>query len=325
MRAWTVHDFGHYRDALRLEELPDPEPTGASAVLDVKAAGVNFADILNIAGQYQIKAPFPFSPGMEAAGVVVETGPDCPYKVGDRVVSVNVVGACAEKALAVDQASYRIPDGMSFVDAAAFTINYQTSWFALARRGRLRAGETVLVHAGASGVGTSAIQICKALGATVIATASSAEKLQVCRDCGADHVINYKSDDFVPVVKELTGGRGADIVYDPVGGDTFDNSTKCAAFEGRILVIGFASGRIPQVAANRLLLKNIDVCGFFLGGYRFAAPALVQEVQEELYTLYAQGKVKPVIYREYAFDQLHGALNDIEGRRCYGKAVLVRH
>ena len=324
MRAWTVRDFGHYRDALRLEELPDPEPAGASAVLDVKAAGVNFADILNIAGQYQIKAPFPFSPGMEAAGVVVATGPECPYKVGDRVVSVNVVGACAEKALAVDAASYRIPDGMSFVDAAAFTLNYQTSWFALVRRARLQAGDRVLVHAGASGVGTSAIQICKALGATVIATASSEEKLQVCRDCGADHVINYRTDDFVPIVKDLTSGRGADIVYDPVGGDAFDKSTKCTAFEGRILVIGFASGRIPEIATNRLLLKNIDIIGFFLGGYRFAEPETVKEVQEELYRLYAEGKLKPVIYREYAFDDLVDALADIEGRRCYGKGALVR-
>lgn len=323
MQAWTVRNFGHFQNELAWDEVPDPEPDGSNAVIEVKATGVNFADILNIAGQYQIKAPFPFSPGMEAAGVVVEAGPNSPHKVGDRVVTVNVVGGAAEKTLATEMGSYPIPDGMSFADAAAFTINYQTSYFALIRRGRLKAGETVLVHAGASGVGTAATQIAKAHGATVIATASNQEKLDVCTRAGADHVINYKDDDFVPLVREFTQGRGADVVYDPVGGDAFDKSAKCMAFEGRLLIIGFASGRIPEVAANRLLLKNIDVCGFFLGGYTLNHNPLVHETQDTLYGLYESGQLRPIIYKEYPFSDLTHALDDIAARKTYGKSVLV--
>jgi NADPH2:quinone reductase len=323
MRAWIVRNFGDYHQELTVGELPDPVADGSNAVIEVKATGVNFADILNIAGQYQIKAPFPFSPGMEAAGVVVQAGPESPYKPGDRVVTVNVVGGCAGRAIATEFGSYPIPPEMSFAQAAAFTINYQTGYFSILRRGRLKAGETVLVHAGASGVGTAAIQLCKAHGATVIATASSGEKLDVCRQCGADHVINYKDGDFVPAVRELTQGRGVDVVYDPVGGDTFDKSTKVMAFEGRILVIGFASGRIPEVAANRLLLKNIDVAGFFLGGYSMYHNPMVHEAQETLYGLFRSGKLAPVLYKEYPFAELPEALNDLEKRRTYGKPILL--
>ncbi len=323
MRAWTVRQFGDYTKELTLGELPDPKAEGSTAIIEVHATGINFADILNIRGQYQIKAPFPFSPGMEAAGVVVEAGPDSPHKVGDRVVTVNVVGGCAGKAIATGFGSYPIPDEMSFAQAAAFTINYQTGYFALIRRGRLKAGETALVHAGASGVGTAAIQLSKAHGATVIATASSPDKLDVCRQCGADHVINYKDGDFVPAVRNITSGRGVDVVYDPVGGDTFDNSTKIMAFEGRILVIGFASGRIPQVAANRLLLKNIDLIGLFLGGYSMYHNKHVHEVQENLYALFRAGKLAPVIYKEYPFPDLPRALADIESRQVYGKPILL--
>src|SRR5690606_29564261 len=175
--------------------------------------------------------------------------------------TVNLIGGFAEKALGMNANTYLIPDEMPFTDAACFCINYQTAYLGMVYRGRLKPGETVLVQAGSSGVGVAAIQLAKALGCTVIATASSGTKLQACRDAGAHHTINYATTDFVAAVKDLTGGRGADVVFDPVGGDAFDHSTKCIAFEGRIVVIGFASGRIPQVAANRLLLKNIDVVG----------------------------------------------------------------
>ncbi len=323
MRAWTVRNFGDYHQQLKVDELPDPVADSSNAVIEVKASGVNFADILNIRGQYQIKAPFPFSPGMEAAGVVVQAGPTSRYKIGDRVVTVNVVGGCAARAIATEFGSYPIPEGMSFAQAAAFTINYQTGYFSIVRRGRLKAGETALVHAGASGVGTAAIQLCKAQGATVIATASSQEKLDVCKQCGADHVINYKDGDFVPAVRELTQGRGVDLVYDPVGGDTFDKSTKIMAFEGRILVIGFASGRIPEVAANRLLLKNIDVAGFFLGGYSMYHNPMVHEAQDKLYGMFREGKLTPVIYKEYPFADLALALDDLQARQCYGKPILL--
>ncbi len=323
MRAWTVRSYGDYNQQLSIDDLPDPIADSSTAIIDVKATGVNFADILGIRGQYQIKAPFPFSPGMEAAGVVVESGPDSPHKVGDRVVTVNVVGGCAGKAIATGFGSYPIPDEMSFAQAAAFTINYQTGYFSIVRRGRLKAGETALVHAGASGVGTAAIQLCKAHGATVIATASSADKLDICKQCGADHVINYKDGDFVPAVREITQGRGVDLVYDPVGGDTFDKSTKIMAFEGRILVIGFASGRIPEVAANRLLLKNIDVIGFFLGGYSMYHNPMVHEAQNTLYGMFREGKLSPVIYKEYPFANLAMALDDLQSRQCYGKPILL--
>ncbi len=324
MRAWMVKQYGNYDKDLVLGELPDPKADSTTAIVEVHATGINFADILNIRGQYQIKAPFPFSPGMEAAGVVIEAGADSPHKVGDRVVTVNVVGGCAGKAIATGFGSYPIPDEMSFAQAAAFTINYQTGYFALIRRGRLKAGETVLVHAGASGVGTAAIQLSKAHGSTVIATASSADKLDICRRCGADHVINYKDGDFVPVVREITSGKGVDVVYDPVGGDTFDNSTKVMAFEGRILVIGFASGRIPQVAANRLLLKNIDVIGLFLGGYSMYHNQHVHDIQDKLYGLFRDGKLSPVIFKEYSFADLPHALADIESRAAYGKPILLQ-
>lgn len=323
MRAWMVKQYGDYNKDLVLGEMPDPKADGTTAIIEVRATGINFADILNIRGMYQIKAPFPFSPGMEAAGVVVEAGPNSPHKVGDRVVTVNVVGGCAGKAIATGFGSYPIPDEMSFAQAAAFTINYQTGYFALVRRGRLKAGETVLVHAGAGGVGTAAIQLSKAYGANVIATASSADKLDICRQCGADHVINYKDGDFVPAVREITNGKGVDVVYDPVGGDAFDKSTKIMAFEGRILVIGFASGRIPQVAANRLLLKNIDVIGLFLGGYSMHNNAHVHAIQDKLYGLFRDGKLAPVIYQEYPFANLPNALADIESRKAYGKPILL--
>ncbi len=324
MRAWTVREFGPYAERLAWEELPEPVMGESDALIEVRAAGVNFADILNISGIYQIKSPFPFTPGMETAGEVIAAGPRSRFKPGDRVVTVHVVGGWAERSLAREIGTYRIPDGMSYADAACFTINYQTSYIALMRRGRLKAGETVLVHAGSSGVGTAAIQLAKGAGATVIATASSSEKLDICTQAGADHVINYKDQDFVPAVKELTGGLGADVVYDPVGGDTFDQSTKCMNFEGRILVIGFASGRIAELATNRLLLKNIEVSGVFLGTYSVRDWGYVERIQETLYGMYERGSIKPVIYREYPYEDVKDSLDAIRSRRCWGKPVLVR-
>ncbi|MEM9491758.1 MAG: NADPH:quinone oxidoreductase family protein, partial [Myxococcota bacterium] len=244
MHAWRVHEYGDFRENLTWEECADPNPPNAGVVIEVAAAGLNFPDLLLIAGQYQVKAPLPFVPGMEACGTVVATGPDSRFAVGQRIIASNMWGAFGQRMAVPDRSCFAIPDAMSAVHAAALTITYQTGYFALHHRARLTEGETVLVHGGAGGVGTAAIQLARAAGARIIATAGSDSKLDICRQCGADEVINYRDDDFVREVKTMTGGRGADVIIDPVGGEVFDQSTRCIAFGGRIVVIGFASGRI---------------------------------------------------------------------------------
>lgn len=323
MRAWVVHEYGPYKTALNFEHADAPRAEAESAVIDVKAAGVMYADLLNISGNYQMKAPLPFVPGSEGAGIVVEAGAGSKFKNGDRVVTVNLMGAFAEQMLALDQVSFRIPDAMSFADAAAFTINYQTSYFGLVYRAHVQPGEWVLVHGGAGGVGTASIQLAKALGAKVIATAGGEEKAALCTRCGADHAIDYRANDFVAAVKDITGGHGADVIIDPVGGDVFDASTKCVAFEGRLVIVGFAGGRIPTIAANRLLLKSFSAVGLFWGAYQTRNAPLVAKTQELLYRMYEDGKIKPVIHRAYSLEQLPSALEAIESRTCLGKPVLT--
>ncbi len=323
MRAWRVHEYGSYRDKLRLEEVDKPRAPDDGVVVRVAAAGVNFPDLLAIAGQYQVKAPLPFTPGIEACGEIVEVGARSRWKPGQRVIASGGWGAFAEYMVADDIGVYPVPDEMSTVDAAAFLVVYHTSYFALVYRAEMKPGETLLVHGGAGGVGTSAIQLGKALGATVIATAGSDDKLEVCRRLGADHVINYKNEDFVARVKDLTGGRGADVIYDPVGGEVFDRSLKCIAFSGRILVIGFASGRIPQVPANIVLLKNISVVGVHWGNYRFYDPDKLAPAHEALCRLYVEGKARPLIGKELPLAELPAALDAIRARESVGKIVLT--
>jgi NADPH2:quinone reductase len=321
MFAWTVHEFGDYKDRLNLEERDLSRVRESEALIKVKAAGVNFFDILAIAGKYQIKAPLPFVPGAEAAGEVVEAGKGCYLKVGERVMT-NHSGAFAEFMIAPQQATYRIPENLSDTDAAAFQINYQTAYFALVHRSNLKPSEFLLVHGGAGGVGTAAIQIGKALGAKVIATAGTPEKLEICRQCGAEFLINYRTEDFVAKVKEYTGGQGADVICDPVGGDVFDQSTRCIAWEGRIVVIGFTSGRIPEFRTNRALLKNMSVVGLWWGSYRLHKPLLMEQTQERLYRMYDQGSIKPIIHSVHELKNLPEALALIENRRSYGKVVV---
>jgi len=323
MRAWRIHQHGGWRDQLRLEEVADPEPPRDGVVIRVAAAAVNFADILAIAGTYQVKPPLPFVPGMEAAGEVIAAGPDSALRPGQRVITTSTGGAFAERLAAPDRACFAVPDGMSDSDAAALFIVYQTGWVALARRARLRAGETLLVHGGAGGVGSAAIQLGKALGARVIATAGGAAKLEVCRRAGADEVFDYREQPIAETVAALTGGRGADVIYDPVGGDVFDASTRCLAFEGRLLVIGFAAGRIPEIKANRILLKNIDVIGVFWGNYQIHDPSVIRDGHAELCRLHADGAIHPIVYRDHALAELPEALAALEGRDSYGK-ILVR-
>jgi NADPH:quinone reductase len=231
--------------------------------------------------------------------------------------------AFAEELAVPDAHLFPVPAGLTMAQAASFVITYQTGWFALVHRAALRSGETLLVHGGAGGVGIAAIQLGRALGATVIATAGSEEKLEVCRRAGAHHVIDYKDDDWVGEVNRITGGRGADVIYDPVGGDVFDKSLKCIAWEGRILVIGFASGTIPELKINRVLLKNIAVVGLYWGAYQMRDPGIVQRAHDALAGHVARGELAPMVWKELPLAQLPEALAALESRASWGKVVVT--
>lgn len=315
MKAWHVTQWGE-PDTIKLVETPVPTPKPDEVLLRVTAAGLNFFDLLQVRGQYQIKPPFPFTPGAEVCGVVERDAG--PFRAGDRVVAFTITGGFAEYATALLSRTFAAPAAMNDAEAAGFPVVYHTGWYALDRRAHLRKGETLLVNAGASGVGMAAIQIGKALGARVIATAGSAGKLAFARDCGADVALDYTTPAWVDEVKQVTGGRGVDVVYDPVGGDAFDLATKCIAPEGRVLVIGFASGRIPSIAANRILIKNFSVVGAVWGAYALSNPDYLRATQESLVAL----GVKPVITREYALADLPAALRDVDTRQITGKAVV---
>jgi NADPH2:quinone reductase len=309
---------------LTVSEVAEPTVTPGSVSIDVHAAGCNFFDILMVQGRYQVKPPFPFTPGAEVAGVVREVGEGVEgIAIGDRVLASAGMGGFAERAVLPATGVHALPEGMSFEEGAAFPIIYPTSYAGLVFRAGLARGETLLVHAAAGGVGIAAVQIGKALGATVIATAGAPEKLEIARSHGADHAIDYRKEDFVARVKELTDGRGADVIYDSVGGDVFDQSLKCIAWNGRLLVIGFASGRIPEVKANRILLKNIAVTGLHWGAHATHEPARVVETFERLFDLYRQGHVKPLIYKTYTLDDLPTALSDLGSRKTYGKLIVT--
>jgi NADPH:quinone reductase len=309
---------------MQYAEVPDPAPRPGEVLIDVKAIGCNFPDILIVQGKYQVKPPLPFSPGHEAAGIVREVGAGVTrVKPGQRVLVMTGWGAYAERVVSDEARVFAIPDAMSFEEAAAFPLVYQTSYCALVHRARMQPGEWLLVHAAAGGVGLSAVQLGKALGARVIGTAGTPAKLEIAKQSGADVLVNYQSEDWVERVKEVTDGHGADVVYDPVGGDVFDGSSKCIAFEGRLLVVGFAGGRIPSIAANRVLLKNISVVGVHWGLYQRRGSPLVDQWMEVLYAMYARGQVRPVVYKTFALQDAAQALAAISSRESYGKVVLV--
>jgi NADPH2:quinone reductase len=320
----VVRTLGEPKDVLRLEELPDPPaPPPGHIAIDVVSIGCNFPDLLITQGKYQVKGPLPFSPGMELAGTVRAIGDGVSgFSVGQRVMALMNYGAYATHVVVPVRDAWAIPAAMSDDEAAAFGLVYQTSYCALVERARLRAGETLLVHAAAGGVGLSAVQIGKALGARVIATAGTAEKLDIARAAGADIVLDYRTETWVDRVKQETNGDGANVIYDPVGGDVFDASTKCVAFEGRILVIGFASGRIADVATNRILLKNISVVGVHWGAYRTRQPAMVDGWMSSLFALVGTGKLKPVIWKKLPLSEAPAAIGAIASRESYGKVVL---
>jgi NADPH2:quinone reductase len=309
---------------MALEDVAVPEPAPGEVRIRNHAAALNFYDILMIQGKYQVKPPLPFTPGSEVAGVVDAVAPGVAgLSVGDRVQAIASAGGYGEYSLAPSDKTFRIPSEMSFEEAAAMIVIYQTSFFALKNRTSLRAGEWLLVHAAAGGVGLSATQIGKAAGARVIATAGSREKLDFCLSQGAEHALNYREDGWAEQVKKITGGRGADYIYDPVGGDIFDLSTRCIASEGRLLVIGFAGGRIPSIAANRILLKNISVIGCYWGGYLEHNPRFMSEAQAELFKMYDAGQIKPIVSRAYALAEAPSALRALAGRETHGKVVLT--
>jgi len=309
---------------LSVSEVPAPVVGPGQLGVEVRAAGCNFFDILLVQGRYQVKPPFPFVPGGEVAGVVREVGAGVAgFAPGDRVLAAAPMGGYAERIALPAAFAHRMPEGMSFEEGAALPIVYPTSYAGLVYRAGLQRGETLLVHAAAGGVGLAAVQIGKALGARVIATAGGVEKLHVALEAGADVGIDYSEEDFVERVKEFTGGRGADVIYDSVGGDVFDRSLKCIAWNGRLLVIGFASGTIPTVAANRILLKNIAVVGLHWGAYAKYEPARVPETFEALFRLYAEKQIRPVIYRGYPLEEAPAALAALGSRKSHGKVVLL--
>ncbi|MGH7610879.1 MAG: NADPH:quinone oxidoreductase family protein [Candidatus Dormibacteria bacterium] len=294
----------------------------------VAAAAINFFDALLVAGTYQVRPELPFIPGSEVAGVVVAAPPASGFQAGQRVMARVAQsglsgGGYTQLTDARPEHVVALPAGMPFDEAAALFINYQTGWFGLHRRARLRPGEVLLVHAGAGGVGSAAIQLGKAAGASVIATAGSAEKIELCRRLGADLAINYREQDFVELVKAETEGRGADVVYDPVGGEVLLASTRCLAFEGRLICVGFTSGVIPELRANHLLIKNYSVEGLHWGLYAERLPELVNECTSELLRLYGEGRIKPFVSRRLPMEDAALALEAVISRQTTGKVVLL--
>ena len=323
MRAVLCREYGPL-EKLEVTELPSPPLAPGAVRVAVHAAGINFADLLIVQGKYQEKPPLPFSPGFEIAGVVTELGPGVAgARLGERVLGIMEHGAYADEAVLPAERVIPIPDGMDFALAAGFPVAYGTSHGALDWRARLRAGESLLVLGAAGGVGLTAVEIGKAMGATVIAVAGGPEKLEIARRQGAHHLIDYAREDMRARIKEITGGRGVDVAYDPVGGDAFDQALRSIAWGGRIIVIGFAAGRIQQIPANIVLVKNCDVIGFFWGSYRRHRPALVRESLETLLRWFAQGKLKPHVSHRFDLAEAPRAMTLLAERKATGKVVLT--
>ncbi|HWU21136.1 MAG TPA: NADPH:quinone oxidoreductase family protein [Nocardioides sp.] len=307
MRAWRVGELGEPAKVMELTEVEVPEPGPGQLVVRVLASAANFPDALMCRGLYQVRPELPFTPGVEMCGEVVALGEGVSrFAVGDRVLGAAVLpyGGFAELALMDVNTTFAAPPQLDDAQAASLYIGYQTGWFGLHRRAHLQAGETLLVHAAAGGVGSAAIQLGKAAGARVIGVVGGAEKAEVARQLGADVVIDRRTEDFVAVVKAETGGRGADVIYDPVGGDTYERSTKCIAFEGRILVVGFAGGEIQSAALNHALVKNYSIVGLHWGLYTTYDPASVQECHDALTELAARGAIAPLVSERLPLEEV---------------------
>jgi NADPH2:quinone reductase len=342
MRAWQVSRLGEPRDVLTLADVPDPRPGPGQVLVRVRAAAANFPDVLMCRGGYQVRPPLPFTPGIELCGEIVATGPDVAgsagglagglaggpaggLAVGDRVIGGPALpsGAFAELALMNAGSILPAPEELDDAEAAAFFITYQTGWFGLHRRARLAAGETLLVHAAAGGVGSGAVQLGKAAGARVIGVVGGERKAEAARALGADVVVDRHREDFVEVVKEVTGGRGADVVYDSVGGQAYARSTKCIAFEGRILVIGFASGDIPSAALNHVLIKNYSVVGLHWGLYQTKEPSAIADCHRQLGKLVAEGAIRPLVAERLRLEEVAGGLQRLAAGDTIGRLVFL--
>jgi NADPH2:quinone reductase len=310
-------------ETLVLEELPSPRPGPGEVVIDVKAAGVNFPDVLIIQNKYQIKPPLPFAPGAELAGVIKEVGADVSgFAPGDRVIAMTTWGAFAEECVARVDQLIRMPAGLDFATAAAFTLTYGTSWHALKDRGQLRAGETLLVLGAAGGVGLAAVEIGKALGARVIAAASSAAKLAVCRAHGADETIDYATEDLRARLKAIVGEKGVDVVYDPVGGQYAEAAIRSTGWRGRYLIIGFANGEIPRIPLNLMLLKGSSLVGVYWGDWTRREPAAAAAGMAELLGWLAAGRLKPHLSGRYPLARAGDAIAALASRKVAGKLVV---
>jgi len=323
MKAIVCKSFGP-PESLALEDVPS-RPLGKGEVrIAVKAAGVNFPDTLIIQGKYQLKAEPPFTPGAEVAGTVLEAGEKVKnVRTGDAVAALLSTGGYAEEAVTPSEMVMPLPRGMDFKDAAGFPMIYGTSYHALKQRAQLKPGETLLVLGAAGGVGFAALQLGKLMGARVIAAAGSDDKLAFCRQHGADEVVNYAKESLKEAVKKLTKGQGADVIYDPVGGDLAQDCFSCINWNGRYLVIGFAAGKIPEVALNRLLLKGASAVGVFWGAFVMREPKVNWENFQQLFAWYGEGKLKPHISQAYPLAQAPQALRDMLERKVTGKVVLV--
>jgi NADPH2:quinone reductase len=323
MKAVLCKQFGP-PDTLVLEDLPSPRPGDGEVVVTVKAASLNFPDVLIIQNKYQFKPPLPFSPGSELAGVVKEVGPGVQgFRAGDRVMAFTTYGAFAEEVKTEASRLVKLPEGMSFETGAAFLLTYATTDHALRDRAALAAGETLLVLGAAGGVGLAAIEIGKAMGARVIACASSEDKLAVCRDHGADATINYASEDLRERLKALTAGRGPDVIYDPVGGPYSEPAFRSIAWRGRHLVVGFAAGEIPKLPLNLALLKGASVVGVFWGDFVRREPARFAESLRQLAKWYGEGKLKPHVSQTLPLEKAAEALKLMAARQVKGKLVLT--
>ncbi len=311
-------------EELRVREIPTPVAAAGAVRIEVAAAGCNFSDLLMLRGEYQVKPELPFVPGGEVAGIVDQVGEGVEHlSVGDRVLSRCALGGFAEQVVAPAATTHRLPAALSFEAGAAMPTVYPTSYAALVWRAMLQPGESLLVHAAAGGVGLAAVQIGRALGARVIATAGGEEKLAIAERAGAEVLIDYRKEDLVSRVLEATEGRGADVVYDSVGGETTDRSLKCIAWNGRLLVIGFASGSIPQVSLNRVLLKNISIIGLHWSAYPDREPERIGECFEGLFELARRGAIEPLVSERHPLEAAGEALAALGSRRTVGKVVLV--
>ncbi|MEO5842516.1 MAG: NADPH:quinone oxidoreductase family protein [Acidimicrobiales bacterium] len=323
MRAWRAHQLGNPLDVLRLDEVDEPVAGPGEILVDNDATGLAYPEVLMCQGKYQGATPIPYTPGGEVAGRVLALGDGVTsHRVGDRVVTMGGKGL-AERSAVRAAMSFAIPDSLAAAKAVGVIVNYGTSWFALHDRGALQAGEWLLVHGGAGGVGSSAIQLGLAAGARVIATAGGPEKVELCRGLGTHHVIDYRATpDFVDEVREVTEGHGVDVCYDPVGGDVFRKSQRCMAWDGRLLIIGFVGG-IADAPTNHILLKNYSVVGVHWGASFARDPSRLPRAAERLLAMAGAGEIDPLVYPPYPMAQGAQALQDLADRRTWGKAVVL--